>query len=30
MANFIDKWIEYRDERKKIKEALKLENPNFW
>ena len=30
MANFIDKWIDYHLERKKIKEALKPENPNFW
>lgn len=30
MANLVDKLIEHHLERKRIKEALKLENPNFW
>jgi hypothetical protein len=30
MANLIDKYIEYRKERKHIREVLSPDNPNFW
>jgi hypothetical protein len=30
MANLIDKLSEYRKERRHIKEALRLDNPDFW
>ena len=30
MANVIDKFVEYRKERKHIREVLSLDNRNFW
>jgi hypothetical protein len=30
MANLIDKFSDYRKERKHIKEILSLNNPDFW
>lgn len=30
MANLVDKFNDYRKERKHVKDALRLDNQNFW